>query len=279
MASGGGPGSRIMVLTGAGSGIGRHLASRLLDAGHRLVLTDVDEPKLQAAARELGWPADRAVLRGQDVRDARAWPEVVDLAVRTGGRLDVLLNVAGVLRPSSVHDHDPADVDLHFDVNAKGVVHGTRAAAARMVEQGHGHVVNVASLAAHCPVPGLALYAASKFAVRGFSLAAAVELRPRGVFVSIVCPDAVQTPMLDRQVSHPEAALSFSGGRALTVQEVANVIVDRVLETKPLEVLIPRSRGVLAQATSVWPGLALRLAPLMLRRGRERQQALLRNRS
>jgi 3-oxoacyl-[acyl-carrier protein] reductase len=279
MASGSGPGSRVMVLTGAGSGIGRHLASRLLGAGHRLVAADLDEPRLQAAARELSWPSDRALLRRHDVRDARAWPEVVDLAVRTWGRLDVLLNVAGVLRPSYVHTLDPADVDFHFDVNAKGVVHGTRAAAARMVEQGQGHIVNVASLAAHVPVPGLALYAASKFAVRGFSLAAAVELRPKGVFVSIVCPDAVQTPMLDLQVPHPEAALTFSGARALTVQEVANVIVDDVLERKPLEVLIPRARGVLARITSAFPGLALRLAPLMLRRGRERQQALLRSRS
>jgi 3-oxoacyl-[acyl-carrier protein] reductase len=148
-----------------------------------------------------------------------------------------------------------------------------------MVEQGHGHVVNIASLAGHCPVPGLALYAASKFAVRGFSLAAALELRPHGVFVSVVCPDAVQTPMLDRQVPFPEAALSFSGARPLTVEEVAGAIVENVLVKRPLEVLIPGPRGVLARATSVWPGLALRLAPLMTRRGAERQQALLRSRS
>jgi 3-oxoacyl-[acyl-carrier protein] reductase len=137
----------------------------------------------------------------------------------------------------------------------------------------------MASLAAHCPVPGLALYAASKFAVRGFSLAAALELRPRGVFVSIVCPDAVQTPMLDLQLEYPEAALSFSGPRPLTVQEVTRVIVEKVLPNRPLEVLIPRSRGALARAVSVWPGLALRLAPSMLRRGAARQRALLGGRS
>jgi 3-oxoacyl-[acyl-carrier protein] reductase len=279
MVNAGGSESRVMVLTGAGSGIGRHLAGRLLREGHRVLATDVDESKLRAAARDDGWPSDRALLRPQDVRDPLAWTEVVDLAARTWGRLDVLLNVAGVLRPSRVHDHDAADVDLHFDVNAKGVVHGTRTAAARMVEQGHGHVVNMSSLAGHSPVPGLALYAASKFAVRGFSLAAAFELRPHGVFVSVVCPDAVQTPMLDLQVPHPEAALTFSGSRALTVQEVVNVIVEDVLESRPLEVLIPRTRGLLARVASVWPGLALRVTPLMTRRGRQRQQALLRSRS
>jgi 3-oxoacyl-[acyl-carrier protein] reductase len=271
--------SRVMVLTGAASGIGRHLAGRLLREGHRVLATDVDESRLQAAARDDAWPSDRVLLRVHDVRDAPAWPEVVDQALQAWGRLDVMLNVAGVLRPSRAHAHDAADVDLHLDVNAKGVIHGTRAAAARMVEQGHGHVVNMASLAGHCPVPGLALYAASKFAVRGFSLAAALELRPHGVFVSVVCPDAVQTPMLDRQVPFPEAALSFSGSRPLTVQEVARVVVEKVLEKRPLEVLIPGPRGALARATSVWPGLALRLAPLMTRRGALRQQALLRSRS
>jgi 3-oxoacyl-[acyl-carrier protein] reductase len=268
-----------MVLTGAASGIGRHLAGRLLREGHRLLATDSDEKALQAAARDDAWPAERSCLRVHDVRDAPAWPEVIDLAVRTWGRLDVMLNVAGVLRPSRAHAHEAADVDLHLDVNAKGVIHGTRTAAARMVEQGHGHVVNVASLAGHCPVPGLALYAASKFAVRGFSLAAALELRPHGVFVTVVCPDAVATPMLERQVRFPEAALSFSGARPLTVQEVASAIVEKVLVKRPLEILIPGPHGVLARATSVFPGLALRLAPFMMRRGAERQQALLRSRS
>ncbi len=268
-----------MVVTGAGSGIGRHLAGRLLREGHRLLATDLDERRLLAAARDDGWPEDRRLLRAQDVRDAAAWPAVIDAAAQAWGRLDVMLNVAGTLRPSSVHAHSPADVDLHLDVNAKGVIHGTRVAAARMVEQGHGHVVNMASLAAHCPAPGLALYAASKFAVRGFSLAAALELRPRGVSVSVVCPDAVQTPMLDLQLDYPEAALSFSGSRPLTMEEVTRVIVEDVLENRPLEVLIPRSRGALARLTSMWPGLAVRLAPSMMRRGAERQKALLRSRS
>jgi 3-oxoacyl-[acyl-carrier protein] reductase len=121
--------------------------------------------------------------------------------------------------------------------------------------------------------------AASRFAVRGFSLAAGLELRPHGVYVSVVCPDAVQTPMLDRQVAFPEAALSVSGSRPLTVEQVVRVIVEGVLVKRPLEVLIPGSRGVLVRATSVWPGLALRLAPVMTRRGALRQQALLRSRS
>jgi 3-oxoacyl-[acyl-carrier protein] reductase len=268
------PESRVMVLTGAASGIGRHLAGRLAREGHRVVATDIEETKLVEAARADGWPEARVLCRKQDVRDAAAWPEVIDLAFRTWGRLDVLLNVAGFLRPSVAWLGTAEDVDRHLDVNTKGVIHCTRAAAERMVAQGHGHIVNVASLAAHCPVPGLALYAASKFAVRGYSLSAAFELHAHNVQVSVVCPDAVQTPMLDLQVRYPEAAISFSNPKALTVEDVGRVIVGRVLAKRPLEVLLPRHRGWIARAAGLWPGLGMRMAPFFIKRGAERQKSL-----
>jgi 3-oxoacyl-[acyl-carrier protein] reductase len=266
--------SRVMVVTGAASGIGRHLVGLLAAAGHRLVAADVDRARLRKEARAAAWPESRVLLRALDVRDAAAWPAVIDLAFQTWRRLDVLLNLAGVLRPSYAHAAPASDVDLHLDVNAKGVIHGTRAAAARMVAQGHGHIVNMASLAALAPVPGLSLYVASKFAVRGFSLSVAHELRALGVDVSVVCPDAVWTPMLQPLVTCPEAALAFSGSRVLTVQEVGRVIAERVLRRRPLETVLPRSRGLLARAANLWPGLGLRLAPLLLRRGQARQKAL-----
>jgi 3-oxoacyl-[acyl-carrier protein] reductase len=263
-----------MVLTGAASGIGRHLAGRLARDGHRLVVTDVDEGKLREAAESDGWPGDRVLRRKQDVRDAAGWPAVVSLAFETWGRLDVMINVAGVLEPCPAHLGTAELVDRTLDVNAKGVIHGTRAAAERMVAQGHGHVVNIASLAGHCPVPGLAFYAASKFAVRGYSLTAAIELRPRNVQVSVVCPDAVQTPMLDLQLHHPEAAITFSNPRVLTVEEVARAIVERVLVERPLEVVLPRHRGWIAKAVSAWPEMGARIAPFFIRRGAKRQKAL-----
>ncbi len=266
--------SRVMVVTGAASGIGRHLVGLLAAGGHRLVAADLDLARLREEARAAAWPEAMVLLRELDVRDAVAWPAVIDLAFQAWRRLDVLLNVAGVLRPSDAHTAPAQDVDLHLDINAKGVIHGTRAAAVRMVAQGQGHIVNMASLAAHAPVPGLSLYVASKFAVRGFSLSVAYELRPLGVDVSVVCPDAVWTPMLQPLVTRPEAALAFSSSRLLTAEEVGRVIVERVLRKRPLEVILPRSRGLLAKAASLWPGLGLRLAPLLMRRGQARQSAL-----
>ena len=108
--------------------------------------------------------------------------------------------MAGVLRVERVEDLQPESVALQLDVNTKGVILGTQAAAKVMVGQGRGHIINIASMAALAPVPGISVYSASKFAVRGFSLAAAQELEDRGVQVTVVCPDAVDTPMVDYQL-------------------------------------------------------------------------------
>src|SRR5690606_20076022 len=119
--------------------------------------------------------------------------------IASHGSLDLLLNVAGVLRPGHVHVLSAGEIDLHLDVNAKGVMYGTQAAAREMVRHGGGQIINIASMAALAPIPGIALYSASKFAVRAFSLAVAYELAPHNVRVSVICPDAVSTPMLDLQ--------------------------------------------------------------------------------
>ena len=261
-------------ITGCASGIGRHLADVLLAAGHRVFATDLDEVALRAHAEASAWPADRAHTRRLDVTQAGAWDLVFAEAVRTLGAVDVLCNVAGYLLPGYVGDFDAEAVHRHLDVNTKGVIFGTHTAARHMLGRGAGHIINIASLAALAPIPGISLYSASKYAVRGFSLAAAQELRPRGVAVTVVCPDAVQTPMLDLQVGYREAAMTFSGGRLLTVADIADAIVHRALPRRPLEIYLPRSRALLARLADLFPRAALWLRPILDRRGRARQQAL-----
>jgi 3-oxoacyl-[acyl-carrier protein] reductase len=268
------------LLTGCASGIGRHLAEVLLAAGHQVFATDLDEHRLRehAAAHPAAWPSDRSYLRRLDVTQASAWELVFAEAERVMGRVDVLINIAGYLLPGFVGDFDPDSVHRHLDVNTKGVIFGTHTAARHMLARGDGHIVNIASIAGLAPVPGIALYSASKYAVRAFSLAAAQELRPRGVAVSVVCPDAVQTPMLDLQVGYREAALTFSGTRVLTVADVADAIVRRVLPHRPLELHLPRSRALLARLADLFPQTSLWLRPILERRGRARQQQLQRQR-
>lgn len=271
----------IAIVTGAASGIGRGVADALAARGDAVLACDVNEEALEAHACARGHRRPRYETRRLDVRNAAAWDAALARAIEAWGQLDVLLNVAGVLAPAWIVDSTPEEVERHLDINAKGVILGTRAAARIMAKQpGGGHIVNMGSLAALAPVPGIALYTASKFAVRGFSLAAAEELRPHGVRVTVVCPDLTRTPMLDVQRDRAEAALSFSGPRILETDEVVRLIVGRVLRDRPLEAILPWSRGFLARLAGFAPGLASWLAPALTKKGlaaqareRERQRA------
>lgn len=268
----------VVLATGCASGIGRHLARSLMRRGYRGLFADVNQAGLRSLVGEPGWVRERAVLHSFDVREPAEWEAAVAHVIERFGRVDLLLNVAGYLRPGWVHESESEQIGLHLDVNAKGMMLGTQIVSRRMIEQGAGHIVNFGSMAAVAPVPGIALYAASKFAVRGFSLAVARELRPHGVYVTLICPDAVQSPMLDVQLDYVEAALTFSGPRTLTPDDVERVLFDRVLTRRPLEVLFPATRGWLARLSNAVPSLAAVLMPRLSRRGEARQTALKRQR-
>lgn len=251
------------------------MAGVLAGQGHSLLLVDVDAVGLRGVAGELGDDAGgRIDSRVLDVRDADGWEAVVAHAVDHFGGLDVMLNVAGYLLPGRVHEVGVEVLDQHVDVNVKGVMYATRAGARHMVGAGGGHIVNVASIAGVSHVPGLAAYAASKHAVRGFSLSVAHELAPHGVAVSVVCPDAVETPMLELQQNYEEAAMTFSGGRGLTLPEVERAML-QVLEQRPLERFIPlpgSGRALGARLANTFPSLTRVALPSLLSRGRAVQR-------
>lgn len=255
------------VVTGAASGIGRRLVGDLLARGHRAMATDLRADALDRTAEEDRWPTDRVLLRNLDVRHAQGWESLLDEALDTWGTLDCLLNVAGFLRPAWVHEATEDDIHRHLDINVKGVVLGTRAAARRMIGRQRGHIINIASLASMAPAPGLGLYVGSKYAVRGFSMAAAQELKQHGVAVTTVCPDAVATPMLDLQVDYPEAALTFTAPRVLEPSDVSTLILDKVLRRRPILVSIPKRRAALARMSDLFPQVAGLLTRLLASQG------------
>ena len=263
--------SDVFLLTGCASGIGRHLTRALSNLGHQVPATDINEEGLAAAAEADGWNEGRVHRRRLDVRDGADWQRALDTALADFGRLDVLLNIAGYLLPGWSWELDATQVDRHLDINVKGVMHGVSVVGKYFVGRGQGHVINIGSLASLAPVPGLSLYSASKFAVRGFTLAVAQELIPKGVKVTLVMPDAVQTPMLELQVGYEQAAMTFSGPRPLTVEELERAIIDEVLPHAPLELTLPFSRGAVARLATFLPAAAIGLGPLFTRRGKEEQ--------
>jgi NAD(P)-dependent dehydrogenase (short-subunit alcohol dehydrogenase family) len=183
----------VAFITGGASGIGAALGRALAGRGAQVVLADRDLPEASDVARSIG-PAARA--EGVDVRDAAALDAAVGRVVKRLGRLDYMINNAGTGVGGELHAQSLEDWRYIVDVNLMGVVHGVQAAYPRMVRQGFGHIVNVASMAGLMPTPMIAAYSATKHAIVGLSRALRVEARPHGVRVSVVCPGAVRTPIL-----------------------------------------------------------------------------------
>jgi NAD(P)-dependent dehydrogenase (short-subunit alcohol dehydrogenase family) len=186
---------RVALVTGAGSGIGLALSRALVEAGALVVLSDLDAARVQAEARALGPAASALAL---DVTDPSAFEGAVDRVVEERGRLDLLFNNAGVGLAGEVRDTTLADWRRQLDVNLWGVIHGVHAAYPRFVEQGSGHIVNVASGAGLLPRPGMVAYAAAKHAVVGLSTSLRAEARGLGVRVTAVCPGYIETGIMDR---------------------------------------------------------------------------------
>ncbi|MGV1037574.1 MAG: SDR family oxidoreductase [Candidatus Nanopelagicales bacterium] len=266
----GATGRRTVVVTGAASGIGAALAARLFLDGHNVVACDINEAGIEIPEWGIN-PAGRMIRRHLDVRSRVDWDSAIGQTVGEFGGIDICCNIAGYLKVTTIEEMTDADIDNHIDINVKGVMLGTQAAAVAMMGQGTGHIINMSSLAGLAPPPGLALYSGSKFAVRGFSLATAIELRKRGIALTVVYPDAVQTPMLDVQLDHPGAALTFSGNKALTTDDVVAAIVDHVMVSQPLELGLPRSREALARLAGTAPRLSVVLDPLLTRIGLRNQ--------
>lgn len=264
--------SQTFFLTGCASGMGRHMTGVLSKRGDRVFATDVNFPALQKTAEEQHWPQDLVRIQALDVTDYAAWERVFAEAVAVFGGVDVTINFAGLLLSSWAHESPLKEIDGQIDVNVKGVIYGTRVSAAHMVERGHGHIVNLASVAGLIPVTGMSIYAASKFAVRAYSLSAAMELRPKGVYVTALCPGTVQTPMLDNQEDVPAAEMFFSGLRILTLEDIERVILRKILPRKPYEVFIPWFKLKVFQMVGLFPAIGPWVAPLYGWSGRRRQK-------
>jgi NAD(P)-dependent dehydrogenase (short-subunit alcohol dehydrogenase family) len=204
--------TRIAIITGAASGIGRALAGALVTRGDTVVVADIDGEGAERAAGELArrgpGTATSAVV---DVRDAGTVRALVDQVRDQHGRLDVMVNNAGIGVGGDAGELTLAHWERVIDVNLRGVVHGVQAAYPVMITQRSGHIVNTASLAGLVPAPLLTPYAMTKHAVVGLSLSLRAEAAAHGVRVTAVCPGVVDTPILDTAGQDDLPATALSG--------------------------------------------------------------------
>jgi NAD(P)-dependent dehydrogenase (short-subunit alcohol dehydrogenase family) len=188
-------------ITGGASGIGRALAKGLAARGVTVRVADIDLEGAQRVAAECGGAASAVRL---DVRDADAVRSCIEDFARAQGQLGFLFNNAGIGAAGETDEIPLADWKELIDINVYGVLHGVLAAYPIMLKQGCGHIVNTASLAGLGPAPLLAPYALSKHAVVGLSTSLQLEAAARGVRVSVLCPAAIETPILDK--GNPEGS-------------------------------------------------------------------------
>ena len=186
-------GGKVAIVTGAARGQGRAIAARLAGAGARIVAGDVLVDELASLGHELG---DAVVTGMLDVRERPSWEALVSRAVTTFGRVDILVNNAGVLRTVPLDEETPEAFEDVWRVNCLGSFHGIQAVVPHLRNAGGGAIVNTLSTAAMSAWTLHAAYVASKWANRGLTKVAALELAPYGIRVNAIAPGPIATPMV-----------------------------------------------------------------------------------
>jgi NAD(P)-dependent dehydrogenase (short-subunit alcohol dehydrogenase family) len=228
-----------VVITGGARGIGRATVEAFVARGARVSFGDLDLDVAKATAQETG--ASAHLL---DVADATSYDAFITSAEAEHGPVDVLVNNAGVMPNGAFLEQSTAVDRLTMEVNVFGVLNGMRRVLPGMTERRRGHVVNVASLAGKFPVPGLAVYNASKYAVVGLTAATRLEMAPYGVTLTAVLPSAVDTDL--------SSGLDMKPIPKVTPARIANAVVDSV-SNRAAEIAVPRYVGALSIGTQLVP--------------------------
>lgn len=263
----------VALVTGAGSGIGVALSRALAGAGAVVHCTDLDGDAAARTAQALGGPATSARL---DVTDAAAVQGEVEALVARHGRIDLLFNNAGICFGGETEHLTLDQWNLIIDVNLRGVVHGIAAAYPQMIAQGSGHIVNTSSMGGLTPGGLLTSYVATKHAVVGLSLALRSEAHAKGVGVTVVCPGAVDTPILDKGsvddfVGRDYYLRGQGLKQALDPALLAEAVLRGVAANRAM-VIEPRSARVAWRFSRLAPGLLWRSTTSFVARQRRWQQ-------
>lgn len=226
---------KVVVITGASSGLGEATARRLASEGATLVLGARRRERLDALKAELGGATltlETDVTRRADVE------ALINTAVTEFGRVDVLLNNAGLMPNSMLETLRVEDWERMIDTNIKGVLYGIAAVLPHMIRQKSGHVINVASVAGHKVRPSSAVYSATKHAVRIISEGFRMEMTPHGIRSTIISPGAVATELVD-SITDPaiaEATRRNVFGSAVSADSFARAVVYAITQPANLDI-------------------------------------------
>ncbi|AFU01847.1 SDR family NAD(P)-dependent oxidoreductase [Nocardia brasiliensis] len=258
---------RTAIVTGGGAGIGRETALLLARTGYRVVIADIDADSAHAAADEIGAAGGRAHPYRLDVASESQWDKCAEWVSGEFGPAHVLVNNAGVMDTGGFFETTAAQWQRTVDIDLMSVIYGSRVFARQMIDAGiPGHIVNVSSGAAFFPAKYIPAYATAKAAVLMATQALRVELRPKGIGVSAICPGAIRTDLL----AHGERAGLDAAQQAAwrteigRVQGLAFAGPDKV--ARAIERAIRRDHAIVPVNLEAWLGYgAFRLSPSLTR--------------
>ncbi len=214
---------KVALITGGARGMGAAEAALFAKAGAKVIITDVDEPEGKAIAARIG---DACRFLPQDVSDEADWQNTIARIEKQHGRIDVLVNNAGIFHVAGLEDTSLDLWNRQIAINQTGTFLGIRSVVPLMKRQGSGSIVNLSSIAGLGATPRAPAYAATKWAVRGLTKSAAAEFAPFGIRVNSVHPGLIDTRMMDELGQTPdERDARVPLGRQGTVDEVAKVVL------------------------------------------------------
>jgi NADP-dependent 3-hydroxy acid dehydrogenase YdfG len=228
---------KVVVITGASSGLGEATARLLASQGACVVLGARRMDRLQSLVKEVTDSGGKALAVATDVTHYDQVKRLVDAAVQTYGRIDVMLNNAGLMPHSPLERLKIEDWDRTIDVNIKGVLYGIAAALPYMKAQKSGHFINVSSVAGHKVRPPGTVYAATKHAVRALSEGLRIEVKPYNIRTTVISPGAVATE-LPNSITEPDIAANVRKGyeSAIPADSFARAVVFAMSQPEDIDV-------------------------------------------
>jgi NADP-dependent 3-hydroxy acid dehydrogenase YdfG len=231
-------GGKVVVITGASSGMGAAAARHLSALGATVVLGARRIERLEVLAGEITAAGGKALVVQTDVTDRGQVQRLVDAAVEAYGRIDVLVNNAGIMPLSPLERLKVEEWDRMIDVNLKGVLYGIAAALPHMRAQKSGHIINLSSVAGHKVFGGSAAYSATKFGVRALSEGLRMEVKPYNIRTTIICPGAVKTELLDHitEADVQKANQDYVGQVGVPAHSFARVVAFVISQPEELDI-------------------------------------------
>jgi NADP-dependent 3-hydroxy acid dehydrogenase YdfG len=217
---------KVVVITGASSGLGEAAAKHLSQLGATVVVGARRAERIEKLAEEIRGNGGKSLAIVADVTNRDQVKKLVDSAVKEFGRIDVILNNAGIMPLSPMERINVDEWDKMIDVNIKGVLNGIAAVLPYMKEQKSGQIINTSSVAGHKIFNGSAVYSATKFAVRALTEGLRMEVKPYNIRTTIVCPGAVKTELLEHisEADIQQANKDYVGAVGISPDSFARVV-------------------------------------------------------